>query len=143
VTLDQMLAAAQERLGEALAARKAAQEALVALRSKDDLAEDDVVKATTKRDNADHAVDVARAEVTKYETEIAREAELDDLATRTQAGAPRPQGGARTTSEPEVYRKGGEHSYFRDLFNGTIRNQRSALERLERNDKQKIGRAHV
>lgn len=136
MTLAQMLAAAQERLQEALAARKNAQDALLELRSKEDLDEADVTTATAKRDAADRVLDARRAEVMKFEDEIKRDAELDDLTQRTQAGAPRPTGGARVTSEPEVYRK-GDHtvSYFRDLFGAMTRNQRDAIDRLSRNDK--------
>jgi HK97 family phage major capsid protein len=136
MTLAQMLADAQENLRGALAARQEAQSALQNLRSQDNLTEDDVKVATTKRDNADGKVDSARAKVTELEGEIAREAELDELTKRTSASAPRPVGGARVTSEPEVYRKGGKESYFRDLYRATTRNDRSCIERLERNDKQ-------
>jgi HK97 family phage major capsid protein len=137
MTLAQMLAAAQERLSEALAARKNCQDALLALRSKEDFTEEDVAAATEKRNAADRTIDQARAKVTELEGEIARDAELDDLSTRTSAAAPRPVGGARVTAEPEVYRKGDHKvSYFRDLYNGQLRGQRDAIERLSRNDQQ-------
>lgn len=136
MTLAQMLAAAQERLAQALTARKAAQEALVALRTADNLTEDAVTAATAKRDAADKDVDKARDEVTALEAEIKRDAELDELAKRTETAAPRPTGGARVTNEPEVYRKGDHKaSYFRDLYNAQIRGNRDSIDRLVRNDK--------
>lgn len=137
MTVVEMLAAAQESLRTALAVRQTKQDALVALRSAPDLTEDVVVAATTERDNADKAIDVARARVVGLEAEVARDAELDELAKRTAPAAPRPAGGARVTSEPEIYRKGdNKTSYFRDLYNGAVRGNRDALERLSTNDVQ-------
>jgi HK97 family phage major capsid protein len=40
------------------------------------------------------------------------------------------------TSEPEVYRKGGENSYFKDLFRSKEKQDHQATERLRRNDRQ-------
>jgi HK97 family phage major capsid protein len=137
MTLAQMLAAAQENLRSALATRQTAQTALLDLRSADNLTEDAVVAATTTRDNADGAVEVARFKVTSLEAEIAREAEIAELSARTEPAGARPTGGARVTSEPEVYRRGDHHtSYFADLFRATTRNERGAIERLARNDQQ-------
>jgi HK97 family phage major capsid protein len=136
VTLAQLLARAQEALRLRMAERQTAQESLLALRSDNSLTVEDVQAATATRDAADAAVDKARAEVEDIEAEIAREAELAELATRT----PEPTGArgpvARITSEPEVYRQGGETSYFRDLVRAQVRGDRSAFERLERNDRQ-------
>jgi HK97 family phage major capsid protein len=136
MTLAQMLAAAQERLSQAVATRTAKQDALMALRQNENLSETDVAGAVEARNAADKAVDTARARVTELEGEIAREAELDELATRTEANAPRPVGGARVTSEPEVYRQGDHRvSYFRDLASAQLRGGRDAIDRLTRNDR--------
>jgi HK97 family phage major capsid protein len=45
--------------------------------------------------------------------------------------------GARITSEPEVYRRGGEHSYFRDVYRARNNKEgaRESAERLQRNDR--------
>ncbi|MFD4557603.1 phage major capsid protein [Streptomyces sp. NPDC058469] len=40
------------------------------------------------------------------------------------------------TSEPAVYRKGGQTSYFRDLFRAQMKGDSSAIERLSRNDRE-------
>lgn len=136
MTLAQMLAAAQERLSQAVATRTAKQDALMALRQNENLTPEDVKGAVEARDAADKTVDQARAKVAELETEIAREAEMDELSSRTSANAPRPVGGARVTSEPEVYRKGDHKvSYFRDLFNAQSMGRRDAIERLTRNDR--------
>lgn len=39
------------------------------------------------------------------------------------------------TSEPEVYRKSGKHSYFKDLYRAKYGTDRDAVDRLVRNDK--------
>lgn len=36
-------------------------------------------------------------------------------------------------AEPATYRAGGDHSYFKDLFRGSVMGDRDALERLQRN----------
>jgi HK97 family phage major capsid protein len=38
--------------------------------------------------------------------------------------------------EPETYRKGGQQSYFRDLAGASLRNDRDAIDRLVRNDRE-------
>lgn len=134
VTLAQLLARAQETLRARLAERQTAQDSLLALRSAETLSVDDVTRATELRDSADSAVDSARGEVERIEAEIAREAELSELTARTAPTAARGPV-ARITSEPEVYRKGGSESYFRDLTLANIRNDRSSFGRLERNDR--------
>jgi HK97 family phage major capsid protein len=136
MTLAQMLAAAQERLSQAVATRTAKQDALMALRQNENLSETDVKGAVEARNAADKTVDEARAKVAELESEIAREAELDELTTRTEVNAPRPVGGARVTNEPEVYRQGDHKvSYFRDLFHAQHLNRRDAIDRLTRNDR--------
>ena len=43
--------------------------------------------------------------------------------------------GSITVKDPEVYRAGGQASYFRDLALATVRTDRDAIDRLSRNDK--------
>lgn len=59
-------------------------------------------------------------------------AEREAQRASRQADAP-----ARVTNEPEVYNgRHDGHSYFADLFNGTVRSDFAARERLERNNRQ-------
>ncbi|MFD7746709.1 phage major capsid protein [Streptomyces sp. NPDC059698] len=61
-----------------------------------------------------------------------RAAEL--LAQHGQAGERRER--VTVTSEPETYRKGGQQSYFRDLYRATQKGDTAAAERLQRNDRE-------
>ncbi|MEU5133433.1 phage major capsid protein [Streptomyces californicus] len=56
------------------------------------------------------------------------------LAEHGQAGERRER--VTVTSEPETYRKGGQQSYFRDLYRATEKGDRAAAERLQRNDRE-------
>jgi HK97 family phage major capsid protein len=56
------------------------------------------------------------------------------LAEHRQAGERRER--VSVTSEPETYRKGGQTSYFRDLYRATEKGDRAAIERLQRNDRE-------
>ncbi|MDT9689392.1 phage major capsid protein [Streptomyces sp. P9(2023)] len=56
------------------------------------------------------------------------------LAEHRQAGERRER--VTVTSEPETYRKGGEQSYFRDLFRAQVNGNRESVERLARNDRE-------
>lgn len=77
------------------------------------------------------------------ETEVraldARVAELDEIVKADEAAAEMAKryapSGVKVTAEPEVYRKGGNVSYFRDLFKATKNGDRDAVARLQRNDK--------
>ncbi len=141
MTLEQLLQRALDARNSALAVRTQRQEALVALRSQDSITEAEVTTATEARDAATRAVDTAQAEVARLEAEIQEEARMDALASqvRDTAPAPRPTGGARVTSEPEVYRRGGTQSYFRDLTAAQCRvgtGIAEAGDRLQRNARQ-------
>lgn len=61
--------------------------------------------------------------------------ELGTVDTREERSA---SGGARVTSEPTTYRKGGQHSYFRDLMaiNLNRADMSAAMERMRRNDRE-------
>jgi len=56
------------------------------------------------------------------------------LAEHRQTGERRER--VTVTSEPETYRKGGQASYFRDLYRATEKGDRQAAERLQRNDRE-------
>jgi HK97 family phage major capsid protein len=141
MTLQELLERAQRQLQSALAAREAAQTNLMNLRGAENLSEADVTAATQARDAATAAVDAAQAEVQRYQNEIQEEERISALSgqVRETAPAPRPTGGARVTSEPEVYRRGGDVSYFRDLMRAQTRTGvgiSEAGERLQRNSRQ-------
>src|SRR4051812_20818318 len=124
MTLQEMLERAQRALQDALAAREAAQTNLMNLRSQDNLLESDVTAATQARDAATAEVNTRQAAVASAQAEVDEEARISALTAqvRDTAPAPRPVGGARVTSEPEVYRR-GDHpvSYFRGLTRAQTR----------------------
>jgi HK97 family phage major capsid protein len=139
MTLAELLARAQATLQTELAARAAAQATLLNLRGQDNLSEADVTAATAARDAATARVDAAQAEVARVEADIQEEERMTALQTTVRDAAPRPTGGARVTSEPEVYRQGGDVSYFRDLMRAQTRTGSGvseAGERLQRNSRQ-------
>lgn len=79
--------------------------------------------------------DAGEAEIRQID---ARVAELDEQIRADEAAAEmakRYTGSAKVTSEPEVYRKGGQASFFRDLYNARQKGDRGAFERLERNNR--------
>ncbi len=133
MTLAEYLAQAQRNLQTALAARETAQTALMNLRTQTDLTPEAVTQATEARDNATAAVDAAQAEVARYQSEIQEEERMSALQAQVRETAPRPTGGARVTSEPEVYRR-GDHttSYFRDLTRAQTRTGTGIAEAGER-----------
>jgi HK97 family phage major capsid protein len=136
MTLAQMIADAQEKLRSAVLTRGQTQNALMALRAQDDFTDDALAERTAARDNADAEVTLRQQALESLRTEEAREAELNELVKRTAPAAPAPTGSARVTSEPEVYRKGGQTSYFRDLYKASTAGDRESVERLVVNDKQ-------
>jgi HK97 family phage major capsid protein len=115
-------------------------ETLVAKRE-EKLAEATAVVETAETEARDitaeelEAIKAARSEVDALDARIA---ELDAVATRA-ASAPvsTPKvGGATVTAEPSTYRKGGQNSYFRDLFAAQTRGDADARDRLVRNDRE-------
>ncbi|MGH8867081.1 MAG: phage major capsid protein [Actinomycetes bacterium] len=124
---------------EQRAASKAAGEAIVERAQAD------------KRDLSDEEqreVDQAIADVEKRDEEIpalqerikkAEEAETRAAAAgQARAGTLPADGPATVTSEPDVYARGGQTSYFRDLASaaGLLGDQRAAADRLTRSSKQ-------
>lgn len=139
MTLQQLLERAEAALRTALATRETAQAALVNLRSQPNLTETDVTAATATRDAATAGVATAESEVNALRAEIQEEERMAALQATVRDAAPRPTGGARVTSEPEVYRRGDHsQSYFRDLARAQTRtgtNIGEAGERLQRNSR--------
>jgi HK97 family phage major capsid protein len=143
MNLAELLARAQGVLQTAIAERSAAQATLLNLRSQENLSEADVTSATALRDSATERVNSAQADVERWQAEIAEEERINALSTQVRETAPRPPAGydnqARVTSEPEVYRQGGDVSYFRDLMRAQTRTGvgiSEAGDRLQRNSRQ-------
>ncbi|MFD7791025.1 phage major capsid protein [Streptomyces sp. NPDC059759] len=95
------------------------------------------------------AFDAKRSEIRAKDTEIEeldskiKDLEEDEkreqrageiLARHGQAGERRER--VTVTSEPETYRKGGQTSYFRDLFRAQMKGDSTAVERLARSDRE-------
>lgn len=93
--------------------------------------------------------DAKRAEIRAKDTEIeqldARIKDLEEDEKREQRAAAihaehRQTGERRervtVVSEPETYRKGGQTSYFRDLFRAQMKGDSASIERLSRNDRE-------
>jgi HK97 family phage major capsid protein len=143
MTLQELLQRAVEARNAALAARQTAQANLMNLRSDPNLTVEAVTAAEAARDAATARVDEAQAEVAAREAEIQEEERMTALQGQVRETAPRPPAGydnqARVTSEPEVYRRGGDVSYFRDLMRAQTRTGTGVSEagdRLQRNSRQ-------
>lgn len=84
-------------------------------------------------------VDALLAEHRGLTSKIKTAKDAADLRAKRAANTPEgvaPAGEAgRTELRTEPYRKGGEHSYFRDLYNATKGGDRRAIERLTENDR--------
>ncbi|MFE2132240.1 phage major capsid protein [Streptomyces sp. NPDC059466] len=95
------------------------------------------------------AFDAKRAEIRGKDTELedlkTRITDLEEdekreqragelLAQHGQAGERRER--VTVISEPETYRKGGQASYFRDLFRAQMKGDSSSMQRLSRNDRE-------
>jgi HK97 family phage major capsid protein len=125
--LQEEFSAAQSRV-RAAAARVQAEEASGSV--------SDVADADEKLKVAVHDQMFARDRLELFEaTAEARTIALPDTAP---SGAPESEFShagstqARVTKEPLTYRRGGEHSLFRDLYNRDIRHDTGAAERLQR-----------
>lgn len=142
MTLHDLLERAKRTLAAAIAARQAAQDALLALRAAIDtdpaITEEQVREAIAARDARDADVDQARAEVERLEAEIARDAEVDRLAREVHPAAARPAYDqvARTGAEPRTYtsesaRRDGV-GFVRDVIASQFMADYGAAERLRR-----------
>ncbi|MEV6693374.1 hypothetical protein AB0M35_18080 [Micromonospora sp. NPDC051196] len=107
MTLAEMIARAQETLRQAIAARRTAQDALMALRIDPNLTEEAVTERRTARDEADAAVTRAQADLAELEEEQRRENEVAELAARTEPT------GNRAPAYDRVARVGAEERTYR------------------------------
>lgn len=140
MTLKEMLEKARAALTTLLEARKSKTDALTELRAQLDaegstVTREQVESAIAERDALDPKITEARARVDELTDELARDDAAATLAREFQPTATA-RAGVTVGSEPDVYRKNGPHSYFRDLHNANTYGRRDALERLHRNDEQ-------
>lgn len=83
----------------------------------------------------DAEIEAFRARISDLEEDEKREQRAAEvLAEHRQAGERRER--VTVVSEPETYRKGGQQSYFRDLYRAQVNGARDSIERLARNDRE-------
>lgn len=133
MTLEQLIEQARTNLAGLLETRQTKTAALVELRDAETLDEAAVTAAIAERDALDPQITAARARVEELEAEKARDDAAADLAARF---TPRQTNSVKVGAEPETYRRGGEVSYFRDLYMATTHGRRDSIERLARNDQE-------
>lgn len=142
MTLEQLLERARAELTRTLAARQAAQDTLITLRSRAETSADVTLEETRAaveaRNAADAAVDAARARVAELDAEAARDAELAQLERTlvpTQIRRPAYDETVRTGSEPRTYTRESDPKgtgFMADFLRGTLHNDFAARGRLER-----------
>lgn len=122
-------AALKTELDSVLTAPQAEERGLNDTESKTFAEKRDAVKAK------DAEIEELSAKIKDLEEDEKREQRAAQiLAEHGQAGERRER--VQVTSEPETYRKGGQASYFRDLFRAQVNGNREAVERLSRNDRE-------
>ncbi|MBJ6633363.1 hypothetical protein [Streptomyces sp. I5] len=107
MTLAELIAQARTALQTAITARQQEQDALVALRSEENLTEDQVRAAVERRDAADAEVTRRQEALAELEAEQAREEELAQLQARTVPAA------TRAPAYDQVHRVGQEERTYR------------------------------
>ncbi len=107
MTLEEMIATARTALDTAIGNRQREQDALMALRSDDNLTEEAVAAQVTARDAADAEVTRRQTALAELEAEQVRENELAALSARTAPTGNRPPAydrAARVGAEERTYR---------------------------------------
>lgn len=107
MTLADLIAQARTALNTAIATRTQEQEALMALRSDENLTEEQVTAQVARRDAADAEVTRRQEALTGLETEQAREEEIAQLQARTTPAA------TRAPAYDQVARVGQEERTYR------------------------------
>lgn len=107
MTLAELIAQARTALGTAITTRQQEQDALVALRSDENLTEEAVTAQVARRDAADAEVTRRQEALAELEAEEAREAELAQLQARTTPAA------NRAPAYDQVARVGAEERTYR------------------------------
>lgn len=144
MTMAELIAAAEQRLAGAVAARKAKQDALVALRSSVESGDstitvEQIQAAVAERDAADTALDARKGELDNLRAEAARDdevAKLQSRSTSTGAGRPAYNEVARVGAEERTYRqdmdkRGRGQNFLTDVVS-QFRGDFEALDRLRR-----------
>jgi HK97 family phage major capsid protein len=137
MTLAELIAQARTALDTAITTRRQEQDALVALRSEENLTEDQVRAQVTRRDAADAEVTRRQQALEELEAEERREAELAALQARTTPAATRAPaydrvhrvGQDERTYRPDQDRRGAQ--FQRDVA-AAFFGDWAARERLER-----------
>lgn len=144
MTMAELIAAAEQRLAGAVAARKAKQDALVALRSSVESGDstitvEQIQAAVAERDAADTALDARKGELDNLRAEAARDDEVAKLQARsTSTGTARPAYDevARVGAEERTYRqdmdKRGKGKDFLTDVAAAFRGSWEAQARLQR-----------
>jgi HK97 family phage major capsid protein len=138
-----MLAFLRTQLQDALERRAALKTELDGIldapgKEKRDLTDDEQSKFTEKREAikaTDGDIETLRGRISDLEEAEERDAKAAELRAKYQPAGPQPTG-IKVTSEPETYRKGGQTSYFRDLFRAQQRGDHDAIDRLRRSDRE-------
>ncbi|MDF2705539.1 MAG: hypothetical protein K0R62_1191 [Nonomuraea muscovyensis] len=107
MTLAELIAQARTALDTAITARQQEQDALMALRSDENLTEEAVAARVATRDAADAEVTRRQEALAELEAEQAREAELAALSARTVPAA------GRAPAYDQVHRVGAEERTYR------------------------------
>lgn len=84
----------------------------------------------------DEKINEARARIANLEEDEKRQANVDQLAAELGRNAQIGSNGPARTTDPDLYPRHGERSYFRDLMNAQMFGNREANDRLARNDRQ-------
>lgn len=133
-TMLDLIAAAEQRMGVALAERSAKQDNLIAMRSAVEagdsaITDDQITAAIAERDAADAALKAAEANVATLRAEHAEDERITRMQNEFHPTASQ-RAGAEVNEPNPVYRRDDvEHSYFRDLFNAS-RGEDGARRRL-------------
>ncbi|MEU5707882.1 hypothetical protein [Streptomyces flaveolus] len=107
MTLAELIAQARTALDTAITTRQQEQDALMALRSDENLTEDQVTAQVARRDAADAEVTRRQEALASLEAEQAREEELAQLQARTTPAA------TRAPAYDQVHRVGAEERTYR------------------------------
>lgn len=136
MTLEELIARATVRLNDLLADRQSRTDTLTQLRADLDapdspVTEAQVSEAIAHRDALDADITAAQARVDELVAEQARDTAAATLARQY---TPRETAAVTVGAEPEVYRRGGQHSFLRDLHLSTAYGRRDASDRLQRHN---------
>jgi hypothetical protein len=138
VTLAELIAQARTALGTAITTRQQEQDALVALRSDENLTEEAVTAQVARRDAADAEVTRRQQALEELEAEQAREDQLAQLQARTTPAANRAPaydqvarvGQEERTYRPDIDRRGRQ--FERDVVAASLGDDYEARDRLAR-----------